>query len=92
MRGSEKPRTQIPVLGPDGFPKYFLDIGWDDMMLAVEYDGEQHWTDPAQYAWDVERQEYVDRAGWTVIRVVARHRPGDVIRRVQCAWDALTRR
>lgn len=90
--GFPKPRTQIPVPGADGFPRYFLDMGWDAMMLAVEYDGEQHWTDPAQYAWDVDRQEYVHRVGWTVIRVVARNRPGDVIRRVRHAWDARTKR
>ncbi len=89
--GFPKPRTQIPVLGPDGYPRYFLDMGWEDIMLAAEYDGGQHWTDPAQYAWDVDRQEYIDRVGWTVIRVVGRHRPSDVIRRVQGAWDALTR-
>lgn len=90
--GFPKPQTQIPVLGQDGFRRYFLDMGWEDIMLAVEYDGDQHWTDPAQYAWDVDRQEYIDRVGWTVIRVVGRHRPSDVIRRVQCAWDTLTRR
>lgn len=90
--GFPKPRTQIPVLGGDGFPRYFLDMGWEEIMLAVEYDGEQHWTDPGQYAWDVERQEYVDRVGWAVIRVVARHRPAAIIRRVQRAWDELTLR
>jgi very-short-patch-repair endonuclease len=87
--GFPKPRTQIPVFGADGFPRYFLDMGWQDRMLAVEYDGEQHWTDPRQYAVDVERQEYVAHVGWTVIRVVSRQRPRDVIRRVQHAWDAL---
>lgn len=90
--GFPRPRTQIPVLGSDGFPRYFLDMGWEDVMLAVEYDGEQHWTDPAQYAWDVDRHEYVDRVGWTVIRVVARHKPNDVIRRVQRARAELTLR
>ncbi len=89
--GFPKPRTQIPVLSPDGLPRYFLDMGWEDVMLAVEYDGEQHWTDPVQYARDVDRQEYVAKVGWTVIRVVARHRPRDVIRRVQQAWDALAK-
>jgi hypothetical protein len=64
--GFPKPRTQIPVPGPDGFPRYFLDMGWEDIMLAVEYDGEQHWTDPWQFAKDVDRQEYVARVGWTV--------------------------
>ncbi len=90
--GFPKPRTQIPVLGPDGFLRYFLDMGWDDIMLAVEYDGAQHWTDPRQYATDVDRQEYLAEIGWTVIRVVSRHRPYDVINRVRHAWDALTQR
>ena len=90
--GFPKPRTQIPVLGADGFPRYFLDMGWEDIRLAVEYDGDQHRTDRWQFAKDVERLEYVDRIGWTIIRVVAGHRPRDVIRRVQHAWDALTLR
>jgi len=90
--GFPKPRTQIPVLGADGFPRYFLDMGWEDIRLAVEYDGDQHRTDRWQFAKDVERLEYVDRIGWTTIRVVAGHRPRDVIRRVQHAWDALTLR
>jgi hypothetical protein len=90
--GLPKPQTQIPVTGPDAFPRYFLDMGWEDVMLAVEYDGDQHWTDPAQYARDIDRQEYIAKVGWTVIRVVGRHRPADVIRRVQCAWNAQTRR
>jgi very-short-patch-repair endonuclease len=87
--GFPKPRTQIPVLSADGFPRYFLDMGWEDIMLAVEYDGEQHWTDAYQFAKDVDRQEHVAKVGWSVIRVVSQHRPRDVIRRVQQAWNAL---
>ncbi len=89
--GFPKPRTQIPVLGADGFPRYFLDMGWEDIMLAVEYDGDHHRTDRRQFAKDVDRLEYVDGIGWTVIRVVGGHRDRDVIRRVQRAWDALTK-
>lgn len=90
--GFPRPRTQIAVPDGDGFPRYFLDMGWEDILLAVEYDGGQHWTDPCQYANDVARQEVVAARGWTVVRVVSQHRPRDVIRRVQCAWDALTLR
>jgi very-short-patch-repair endonuclease len=89
--GFPKPRTQIPVLSADGFPRYFLDMGWEEIMLAVEYDGQQHWTDPRQHAEDVDRQEYVAKVGWTVISVVSQHRPRDVIRRVQHAWEALAK-
>jgi very-short-patch-repair endonuclease len=90
--GFPKPRTQIAVPGIDGFPRYFLDMGWEHIKLAVEYDGGQHWTDPCQYADDIGRQEYLAKIGWTVVRVVSRHSPRDVIRRVQHAWDALTLR
>lgn len=67
-------------------------MGWEEIQLAVEYDGAQHWTDPRQYAHDVARQEHVAGLGWTVVRVVSQHRPGDVVRRVQNAWNALTLR
>lgn len=89
--GFPNPETQIPVLRPHGLRPYSLDMGWKDIMLAAEYDGEQHWTDPLQYAWDIERREYLDRVGWTVVRVVARHRPSDIVRRVRAAWDARTK-
>ncbi|MEZ0365295.1 hypothetical protein ACAG26_16565 [Mycobacterium sp. pUA109] len=90
--GFPRPQTQIPVLGPDGYPKYFLDMGWRDIMLAVEYDGDQHRTSRPQYAWDIERLEYILGLGWTHIRVISEHRGPDVIRRVQRAWDGLTLR
>ena len=90
--GFPKPQTQIPIFGADGYPKYFLDMGWEDIMLAVEYDGDQHRTDRSQFAKDVDRLEYVDRLGWTVIRVVSQHRDSEVILRVQRAWNALTLR
>lgn len=90
--GFPRPTTQIPVLGEDGYPRYFLDMGWQDIMLAVEYDGDQHRTDRLQYVKDVERLEYIQSAGWTHVRVLAEHRGYDVVRRVRGAWDALKRR
>lgn len=89
--GFPRPRTQIPVLGPDGC-NYFLDMGFEDIMLAVEYDGDQHRTSRPQYVWDATRLEYLIGMGWTHIRVLSEHRDYDVIRRVRRAWDALTLR
>lgn len=89
--GFPKPRTQIPVPGVDGFPRYFLDMGWEDIMLAVEYDGDHHRTSRPHYVKDVERLEYICRMGWTHIRVLSEHRGRDVIYRVQRAWDTLMR-
>ncbi|MUL77996.1 endonuclease domain-containing protein [Mycolicibacterium sp. CBMA 226] len=85
-----RPRTQIPVPGPDGRPKYFLDMGWEDLMLAVEYDGEQH---AGQLGYDIARNEYLAAAGWTVVRVAAGHQRAEIIGWVNRAWArALYRR
>jgi very-short-patch-repair endonuclease len=90
--GFPKPQTQIPVNGPDGYPKYFLDMGWKDIMLAVEYDGDQHRTSRPQFVWDVARLDYIRQVGWTHIKVIAEHRGHEVIHRVRHAWNALTLR
>lgn len=84
--GFPRPQTQIPVLDVDGYPRYFLDMGWEDKMLTVEYDGQQHRTSSSQFAKDVERLEYIRHVGWTHIRVLAGQRGCDVIRRVHRAW------
>ncbi|BBX72368.1 hypothetical protein MSHI_02740 [Mycobacterium shinjukuense] len=55
-------------------------------MLAVEYDGEQHRVSRDQFVKDIERLEYIQRVGWTHIRVLAGHREPDIIRRVRQAW------
>jgi hypothetical protein len=47
--GFRRPTTQIPVMGPSGYPRYYLDMGWEDIMVAVEYDGEHHRKNTADY-------------------------------------------
>ena len=81
--GFPRPQTQIPVLAPDGYPRYFLDMGWPEFMVAVEYDGEQHRTDTTQYRNDVLRSEYVDSLGWRRVRVLAGHRRDGIVSRVE---------
>ena len=89
--GYPRPSTQIPVLSPDGYRQYYLDMGWEDLLFAVEYDGEQHRVDPIQFAYDIQRSEDLDELGWARVRVVKQNRPADILRRVQRAWLARTR-
>jgi very-short-patch-repair endonuclease len=89
--GYPRPRTQIPVGGAYGQPTYFLDMGWEDLRLAVEYDGDHHRTDSAQFAKDIVRIEFVTELGWQVIRVAKANRPTDVLARVQRAWQSRVR-
>lgn len=83
--GLPRPQTQIPVYDDSGDAIAYLDMGWDDVMVAVEYDGEQHRSDRRQYAWDIRRSEMVERRGWILVRVVAGDRPADIVRRVRAA-------
>lgn len=83
--GLPPPQTQIPVTDEFGDLTVYLDMGWEDVKVAVEYDGEQHRSDRWQYTWDIRRAEMLGRLGWIVIRVVAGDRPADIIRRVRAA-------
>ncbi|MGU3497556.1 hypothetical protein [Mycobacterium sp. C31M] len=85
--GYPRPRTQIPLRSPDGRRKYYLDMGWEDLKLAVEYDGDHHRTDPGQYASDIVRTEDLVDLGWYRIRVTKRHRTADVLQRLSRAWS-----
>jgi hypothetical protein len=79
--GLPKPTTQIPV-HQDWQLVGLLDMGWEDYLVAVEYDGDQHRTDRGQFVRDINRITAMESLGWVVIRIVAEHRPDDIIDRV----------
>lgn len=86
--GYPRPRTQIPVLDDYGRRFAFLDMGWEDVKIAVEYDGAQHGTDASQWRWDVRRLRQVHDRGWLHVKVIAGDREQDVLARVAQAWAA----
>lgn len=85
--GYPRPQTQIPVRSPDGRRRYYLDMGWPDLMVAVEYEGDHHRTGRERFAYEIMRAEDIREAGWWVVRVAARHHPTEVLRRVRRAWN-----
>lgn len=87
--GLPRPQTQIAVHDEFGEVIAYLDMGWEGVKVAVEYDGSQHRSDRRQYIWDIRRLELLERLGWIVIRVVAGDQPADIVRRVR---SALSRR
>ena len=86
--GLPRPHTQIPVFGVDGLLIAYLDMGWPDLMVAAEYDGDHHRVDRHQYLKDIRRLELLERLGWLIVRVVAEDNPAEVVRRVRCALEA----
>jgi very-short-patch-repair endonuclease len=86
--GFPRPRTQIPVRL--GRRIYYLDMGWDDVKVAVEYDGDHHRSDRIQFARDIVRLEELAAEGWNVIRVAARTPADEVLRRLRRIWELRT--
>jgi hypothetical protein len=85
-----RPHTQISVFnGP--FLVARLDLGWEEWLVAVEFDGAQHWTDPDQRTRDIDRLAELEALGLRIVRVSAdllRYRPGVVVARTREALRA----
>jgi very-short-patch-repair endonuclease len=62
-----------------------LDMGWEDVKVATDYEGEHHWSKRAQIDNDIARFDEVTELGWIDVRVTARDTEGDIIRRIAAA-------
>ncbi len=81
--GFPRPQTQIAVRNEWGWAEAYLDMGWEDIKVAVEYDGDQHRSSRYQYVKDIRRLDMLQRMGWIVVRVIAEDHPDDIVRRVR---------
>ncbi|BBY99733.1 hypothetical protein MFAL_32000 [Mycolicibacterium fallax] len=65
-------QTQIPVY--DEYDEYvyaYLDMGWPQWKIAIEYDGDHHRTNRGQFRTDRRRIARLEHDGWIVIRVTS---------------------
>ncbi|ARG57834.1 MULTISPECIES: DUF559 domain-containing protein [Mycobacterium] len=85
--GLPKPATQIRVT--DGRLVCYLDMGWEEPMVALEYDGDQHRRERRQYVKDIHRAEVLNGLGWQVIKVINEDSAELIVKRIR---DALARR
>lgn len=85
--GFPRPRTQIPFRNVWGWAAALLDMGWEEVKVAAEYDGKHHMDDPHHVKKDIRRHEPITlQHGWSVIRVLGGDHPSNVVRRVREAW------
>ncbi|HJR90097.1 MAG TPA: hypothetical protein VJ777_17320 [Mycobacterium sp.] len=94
--GFPRPTTQIPVVDGRGRLVRLLDMGWEDFMVAAEYDGDHHRTNRRAYVKDVRVLPKVERLGWNVIRVIKEDRDEEILDRAYRAliargWDGRLR-
>lgn len=78
--GLPAPRTQIRVT--DGINEAFIDMGYDEPMVGLDYEGQHHSSDRVRYVHDIGRAELIEREGWIDIRVVAEHSRRFILHRV----------
>jgi hypothetical protein len=88
--GLPAPETQLRVDDESGFPVAYLDMGWRERRLGVEFDGAQHWTDAQQRRRDIERLSDLESLGWRIIRVSSDmlRTPAVIVARVRAALES----
>ncbi|RMI29793.1 hypothetical protein [Nocardia stercoris] len=88
--GLPPPVTQIPVRY-SAHGTLYIDLGWPDRKVGVEYDGRHHWTDPFQRARDIDRLAVLSDLGWIIVRAGADllyRRPHILLERTRAALRA----
>lgn len=66
--GLPEPSLNWPVV-VEGKVVALVDLAYPERKVGFEYEGEQHLTDPQQWARDIRRYEMLTDLGWRVIRV-----------------------
>ncbi len=65
--GFPPPELQVWVYDERGRPIFRLDHAYEELKIAVEYDGEQHHTSPEDRKRDAGRRAWLRANGWIVI-------------------------
>jgi hypothetical protein len=87
--GFPPPTTQIPVHDDYGMLVAVLDMGWEDMKLALDYEGEHH-RNPIRFNKDIRRHDAVTQLGWIDIRVTSLDTEAVIIGRLTTEWSRRT--
>lgn len=67
--GLPAPKTQIRVYDDAGKFIGRVDMAYEEVKVAIEYDGEQHWSDPGIRARDIDKGVAYRETNWHVVRV-----------------------
>ncbi|WP_306233763.1 endonuclease domain-containing protein [Agrococcus beijingensis] len=89
--GLPEPVLQHPIRA-DGRRIAVVDLAYPHWRIAIEYEGEGHLKDPAQWAKDIRRYERLEALGWIVIRVTKSDLTGDAAALTQRVRAAVARR
>lgn len=66
-----EPAVNLPIRDASGHVFAYADLAWEAERVILEYDGDHHRSDRAQFSSDIERVGRLQQLGWLVIRVDA---------------------
>lgn len=81
--GLPVPATQVRV--SDGRNEAFLDLGYEEPKVGLDYEGAHHSAQRRWYVRDIGRSEFIESQGWIDIKVVAEHSRAFILHRVRSA-------
>jgi hypothetical protein len=87
--GFPRPQTQIPVYNEFGVLVAVLDMGWEDIKVGADYEGEHH-RNPVQFDKDIRRHDTVTELGWVDLRVTSRDTEASIVQRLAAAFARRT--
>ena len=85
--GFPRPETQIPVYDEYGQLVAVLDMGWRDVVVGADYEGEHHRLSRRQFNSDIRRFDAVTELGWTDVRVTVEDTEGVIVERTRRAFE-----
>lgn len=92
LAGLREPEVNIRLRDVEGNVRFRIELGYEDALLAIEYDGRWH-EEPAQKAHDEERRSGLsERDGWTFVIVTADDLyglPEQLLERIRSAMESL---
>nr|WP_046283381.1 hypothetical protein [Mycobacterium sp. UM_NZ2] len=88
--GFPQPQTQIPVYDEYGQLAAVADMGWEDIKVAVDYEGEHHRITRAAFNKGIRRHETMTQLGLIDIRITVEDTEAGIIGRVSDAWTRRT--
>ncbi|THJ67937.1 DUF559 domain-containing protein [Arthrobacter echini] len=89
--GLPEPEVNEWILDDQGRRVSRPDLQYRARRIALEYEGEHHLRDAHQWAHDIERDERLQRLGWTVLRFTKIHlgsRRQDAVARIRRALES----
>jgi hypothetical protein len=87
--GFPRPQTQIPIHNEYGVLVAVVDMGWEHIKLALDYEGDHH-RSPASFTKDIRRHDDVTELGWMDVRVTKQDTEAVIIRRLTTEWNRRT--